>query len=65
MTWTLFVEGPYDQVCVRWLLQHLGVDGVKVMKIGGGVSKLGCVKNEILKHRDGGSRMAVLLGCGC
>ena len=61
MNWTLFVEGPSDEVFVEWLLRHSGVDDVKVARIGGGVSKLESVKNEIHKHHDGGSCIAVLL----
>ena len=61
MNWTLFVEGTSDQAFVQWLLRRLGVDNVRVAVIKGGVSKLESVANEILKNRDEGRRIAVLL----
>lgn len=61
MSWTLFVEGPWDVAFVQWLLQYLGVKNVEVGKIGGGVSSLHKVANEILKSRAEGRRVALLL----
>ena len=61
MNWALFVEGPYDREFVRWLLRHLGIDTVRVTAIGGGVSILESVANEILKSHNEGRRIALLL----
>jgi len=61
MTWTLFVEGPSDKVFIEWLLRGLQGDEVEVKAIGGGVSKLEFVKNEIHRRHDAGRHVAVLL----
>ena len=61
MNWALFVEGKYDAALVRWLLQRLDADNVRVSLIGGGVSKLESVANEILKGRNEGRHIALLL----
>ena len=61
MNWALFVEGKYDAALVRWLLRRLDADNVRVNVIGGGVSKLENVANEILKGRNEGRHIALLL----
>lgn len=61
MSWALFVEGDYDEVFVRWLLGFLEVEDVQVHAIGGGISKLRHVANEIRKSHDEGRRVALLL----
>lgn len=62
MNWTLFVEGKWDQAFVRWLLQRLEIDDyIRVRTIGGGVSYLRHVDNEIRKEHDGGRHVALLL----
>jgi len=40
MTWTLFVEGKFDQEFVKWLLGHLKIDGIEVARIEGGISEM-------------------------
>ena len=61
MNWALFVEGKSDHALVRWLLRRMGIDNVRVAEIGGGVSKLKHVANEMLKSRNSGERVALLL----
>ena len=61
MSWALFVEGQDDEAFVIWLLRRLGVDNVRVDVIGGGISKLHSVSNEIRKSHDKGRRVALLL----
>ena len=61
MSWALFVEGDWDEVFVRWLLGRLGVENVSVSPIGGGVSMLRNVDNQIRRSSDEGNRVALLL----
>ena len=62
MSWTLFVEGKWDEAFVLWLLRCLRInEDVRVRRIGGGVSYLRHVANEIRKEHDGGQRVALLL----
>ena len=62
MSWTLFVEGKWDESFVLWLLRCLRINEyVRVRRIGGGVSYLRHVANEIRKEHDGGRRVALLL----
>ena len=61
MSWTLFVEGDYDEVFVRWLVGTLDVEDFQLNRINGGVSKLHAVQNEIRKSHDAGRRVALLL----
>ena len=61
MSWTLFVEGDYDEAFVRWLLGSLDVADVQVQRIDGGVTKLHSVANEIRKSHDAGRHVALLL----
>ena len=67
MSWALFVEGDWDEVFVRWLLEFLAedefpaVEDIQVRAIGGGVSKLRHAANEIHKSHDEGRRVALLL----
>lgn len=61
MNWALFVEGKFDHALVCWLLRHMGIDNVRVAEIGGGVSRLEHVANEILKSHDSGEHVALLL----
>ena len=35
MSWALFVEGDWDEVFVRWLLEFLDVEDIQVHAIGG------------------------------
>ena len=61
MNWALFVEGASDKVFVRWLLRRMNVNDVRVADIGGGLSKLEHVANEIRKSYNEGERVALLL----
>ena len=61
MSWALFVEGDSDEAFVRWLLRRVGVDDVEVLAIGGGVSYLRHVVNQIHRSRDEGRRVALIL----
>lgn len=61
MNWALFVEGSSDQAFIRWLLKVMQIATVRVRTIGGGVSKLENVQNEILKSHDKGDLVALLL----
>jgi len=61
MIWTLFVEGDWDQVFIKWLLQHLNISCVEITMIGGGISKLEIVKNQFYERYNVGRRIAVLL----
>jgi 5S rRNA maturation endonuclease (ribonuclease M5) len=61
MSWALFVEGGWDEVFVRWLLEFLDVEDIQVHAIRGGVSKLRHAANEIQKSHDEGRRVALLL----
>ena len=61
MSWALFVEGRWDRVFIRWLLSHLGVENVEVAIVGGGVSSLHQVENQIVRSHDKGQRVALLL----
>ena len=57
----VFVEGDSDEVFLKCLLKHLSLPGVRTNVIGGGVSYLHTVKNNVHRRRDGGSLVAVLL----
>ena len=58
---TLYVEGCDDKVFVCALIKHLGISGVKIRRIGGGVSKLAKVKQQILRSHDEGCRIAIVV----
>lgn len=57
----VFVEGDSDEVFLKCLLKHLSLPGVRTNVIGGGVSYLRMVENNIHKRCNGGSQIAVLL----
>ena len=59
--WNVFVEGSADKVFLECLLRHLSISHVHTDTIGGEVSALPNVKNEIYKSRDRGDRIAVVL----
>ena len=61
MSWALFVEGHYDEAFVRWLLDSLEVEDVRLHRIDGGITKLRSVANEIFKSHDVGRHVALLL----
>ena len=61
MNWALFVEGPSDKAFVSWLLRRMNLPNVRVAEMGGGVSRLQHVANEILKSHNDGRRIALLL----
>ncbi|MDE0229110.1 MAG: hypothetical protein OXJ62_09690, partial [Spirochaetaceae bacterium] len=56
-----FVEGKPDRALVECLLKYLCIDHVEVEIIGGGVSKLGHVANQIKRRHDRGSGIAMIL----
>ena len=59
--WKVFVEGKGDRSLVRCLLGYLGIDNVSVEYIDGGVTHLGHVAPQILRSRDAGHRIALVL----
>ena len=60
-TWDIFVEGDHDEVFLQCLLKHLGISYVHTSVIGGEVSHLHKVKNEILRSHYSGNRIAIVL----
>ena len=63
--WRIFVEGKDDQRFLECLLQHMGLSEVSTDTIGGGVGHLHKVKNQIVRSRDEGNRIAVMLDANC
>ena len=61
MSWALFVEGRWDEFFIRRLLRRLGVDDVTVGRIGGGVSALHMVAQQIRRSRADDKRVALVL----
>lgn len=61
MATTVFVEGPSDKQFVECLLRQLNLAEIETQKIGGGFSKLQNVQNAILRERDNGRRIALIL----
>lgn len=59
--WTLFLEGGDDRAFIDSLLCHLGIYNVHTHEIGGGVSKLSILKPNIIRARDAGNLIAVIL----
>ena len=58
---SLFVEGQPDKVLVECLLRYQRIDHVEVHVIGGGVSKLRHVGNQIRRQYDSGRTVAMIL----
>ena len=63
--WTVFVEGEGDQCFIECLLQHLDVFEVSTAVIGGRVTHLHKIANEIKKSHDAGNLIALLLDANC
>ncbi|MDE0103360.1 MAG: hypothetical protein OXN89_13365 [Bryobacterales bacterium] len=62
MKWNLFVEGEHDRGFVKFLLKSLDFDDrIQVQILGGGVSRLRTVSNQIQRSHDNGRRVALLL----
>ena len=61
ITCSLFVEGKPDKALVECLLKYQRIGHVEVQMIGGGVSKLGHVGNQIRRQYDSGRSVAVIL----
>ncbi len=59
--WVVFVEGKDDEHFIKCLLKHINIANVDIAPIGGGVSKLPKVANEIKKRQDAGSQIAFVL----
>ena len=59
--WVIFVEGRDDECFIRCLLLHLKIADVETEVIGGGVSKLPSVAPQIVRYKDAGNRIAVVL----
>ncbi len=60
-SWTVFVEGLYDETFIRCLLQFLDIDNVAVERIGGGVSQLSNAAAVIKQRHGTGDRIAIIL----
>lgn len=59
--WDVFVEGDADEVFLKCLLKNMGVSHIRANVIGGGVTYLHAVENNIRRRRDDGSQIAILL----
>lgn len=59
--YSLFVEGASDKALIECLLKFQHIDQEEVVVIGGGVSKLGKVANEIRRRYDTGRAVAMIL----
>lgn len=59
--WDVFVEGETDQVFLNCLLKHMSISHVRANVIGGGVTHLHVVENNIRRRYDEGSQVAILL----
>ena len=64
-TWDVFVEGPSDKVFLQCLLKNMEISRVHTSVIGGGVSHLHKVKNEIQRSHDNGKWIAIVLDADC
>lgn len=59
--WTVFVEGESDIIFVESLLRHLNIPSVDLEEIGGGISKLKRIRQQIQRSYDRGRSVAVIL----
>lgn len=59
--WDVFVEGKSDKVFLQCLLKNMEISSVHTSVIGGGVSYLHKVKNEIQRSHNSGNRIAIVL----
>lgn len=59
--WDIFVEGVSDEAFLKSLLRHMRLSHVRTSVIGGGVTHLRTVENDIRRRYDAGSQVAILL----
>lgn len=59
--WDVFVEGDADNVFLKCLLRHMSLSYVRTGVIGGGVTHLHAVENNIRRSYSEGSQVAILL----
>ena len=65
MACSVFVEGRPDKALIECILDYRCIDGVGVEMIGGGVSKLGSVANQIRRRYDSGRSVALIVDADC
>ena len=61
LRWSVFVEGESDSTFVKSLLHHLSILSVDLEEIGGGISKLKRIRQQIQRRYDQGRSVAVIL----
>ena len=59
--WSIFCEGKSDKPFLECLAQHLRISNLKLIGIGGGVSRLRSVDPKIRREYDRGRKIAVIL----
>lgn len=61
MACSIFVEGKPDKALIECILDYKSIEDVEVEMIGGGVSKLGSVANQVRRRHDSGRTVALIL----
>lgn len=59
--WHVYVEGNSDKRFLECIASHMCIEGVDFQSIGGGVSKLRAMEQEMKRRGDEGKRLGVVV----